>query len=682
MFSQGFPQDRKVTYAAMLWLLAAQLVVMAPLAFYLPVWILPVLLFSAAWRIRVMKGHMEQPGIIIKLLVAILGIAALSISGLKLVSLDMMASLLMLGFAYKTLEVIQRRDAMVVLLTGFLLIGVSFLYSQSILSAFYGVFALTVLAGAMIAIQQSKSHSIFSTLRSASLMVIMCLPLMLVFFVFTPRFDPLWTIPMEADQGKTGISDSMTPGDIAQLSKSDELAFTATFQGEAPKQSNLYWRGLVLEYFDGRTWTPAPKKLDFNEIKNRLRVSRTELRERLVKKGYGKKYDVIYEKTGQHWLFTLSPVVDLRGDAFYTTDFRIIAERKLLEPTMLTVVSYPEALRDTNLPEAVRQSALQLPKKGNPKSWRLAKKLMRQSKSKQEYIDTVLNRYTQQDYYYTLRPPVLGEQDTIDRFLFESKRGFCAHYAGSFVFMMRAAGIPARIITGYQGGTLNKKGNFYSIRQFDAHAWTEVWLENQGWVRFDPTAKIAPERIEENLEAAVKKEGSFLEGQYFSMSRYKWLSGLKNKLDETQYAWRRFVLGYDTEAQKGLLTRLFGEITIYKIAALVGGFFLAIILFWAVLLGLGRKASKEKQEHQIYRRFCDLLAKYGVKRELSQTPLAFSQYAVEHMPALATDIKDFTKLYSELCYNPDRQQNPQESIKTLKSILKNIRKNAKKGGDG
>ncbi|HIQ15503.1 MAG TPA: DUF3488 domain-containing protein, partial [Leucothrix sp.] len=157
MLSNGFPQDKQVTYAGMLWLLAAQLVVMAPLAFYLPIWILPVLFFSAVWRIRVMKGHMEQPGIIIKLFVAVLGIVALSMSGLKLISLDMMASLLMLGFAYKTLEVIQRRDAMVVLLTGFLLIGVSFLYSQSILSAFYGVFALMVLAGAMIAFQQSKS---------------------------------------------------------------------------------------------------------------------------------------------------------------------------------------------------------------------------------------------------------------------------------------------------------------------------------------------------------------------------------------------------------------------------------------------------------------------------------------------------------------------------------------------
>jgi len=674
MFSNGFPQDKQVTYAGMLWLLAAQLVVMAPLAFYLPIWILPVLLFSAVWRIRVMKGHMEQPGIIIKLFVAVLGIVALSMSGLKLISLDMMASLLMLGFAYKTLEVIQRRDAMVVLLTGFLLIGVSFLYSQSILNAFYGVFALMVLAGAMIAIQQSKSHSISATLRSASFMVILCLPLMLVFFVFSPRFAPLWTIPLEASHGKTGITDSMTPGDIAKLSKSDELAFTVSFEGEQPKQNELYWRGLVLQYFDGKTWTPFEDKLEFDEMKSRLGVTRTELRKRLVKKGYGKRYEVIYEKTAQPWLFALSPVVDIRGNAFFTTDFRIVAERKILEPMMMTIVSYPETLRDTQLPDSTRRLALQLPTKGNSESKALAKKLLKQSASKQEYIDTILNRYTQQDFYYTLRPPVLGEKDTIDKFLLESKKGFCAHYAGSFVFMMRAAGIPARIVTGYQGGKWNKKGNFFSIRQYDAHAWTEVWLENRGWIRIDPTARVAPDRVEKNLEAAVEEEGSFLEGQIFSMAKYKWLSSFKSKLDSTQYAWRRFVLGYDGDTQKSLLKQLFGELTIHKIAIVVGGFFMVIILFWSIFLGLGRKSSKEKMEHQVYRRFCELLAKHGVNRALSQTPQAFSQYAAMQLPQLAGDINTFSSLYSELCYNPERQGNSQESIKALKLMLRQIRK--------
>ncbi len=679
MFADGFPQKNKqISYAGMLWLLAAQLVVMAPLAFYLPIWILPVLAFSAIWRIRVMKGHMEAPGVLIKLLVAILGLAALSISGLKLISLDMMASLLMLGFAYKTLEVVQRRDAMVVLLTGFILIAVAFLYSQSILSAAYGILALIVLTGAMIAIEQSRSHAIFATLRNAAIMVFMCLPLMLVFFVFSPRFSPLWNIPLEASQGKTGISDSMTPGDIAKLSKSDELAFTVTFQGEHPKQNDLYWRGLVLQYFDGKTWTPFATKLSLNEIKQRLLISRSALRQSLVKKGYGKKYDVIYEKTGQPWLFTLSPVVDMRGAAFYASDYRIIAERNITEPMMMTIVSYPETLREVHLSADKRRLALQLPAEGNSKSRKLAQTLLKQSDSKREYIDTVLKRYTQQDYYYTLRPPVLGEQNTIDKFLFESKKGFCAHYAGSFVFLMRAAGIPARVITGYQGGSWNEKGGFIAVRQYDAHAWAEVWLENQGWIRIDPTASVAPERIENNLETAVKKEGSFLEGKIFSMSKYKWLSSLKNKLDSTRYAWRRFVLGYNEDSQKSLFKHLFGEFSLQKIATVIGALFVVIILLWSILLGLGRKSSRETAEHLLYRRFCDTLAQKGIHRELSQTPQAFSHYASQKLPLLAGDIQQFTTLYADICYNPDSQNYSPAGIKKLNTILKRIRKKTRR----
>ena len=674
MVFDGFPQNKNISYAGMLWLLAAQLVVMAPLAFYLPIWILPVLLFSALWRIRVMKGSLEQPGVIIKLFVAALGIAALSISGLKLVSLDMMASLLMLGFAYKTLEVIQRRDAMVVLFTGFLLVGVSFLYSQTILSALYGVVALAVLAGAMIAIQQSKSHSILATFRIASLMLLLCLPLMLIFFVFTPRISPLWSIPLETNQGKTGVSDSMTPGDIANLSKSDELAFTVSFQGELPKQSELYWRGIVYENFDGKTWTPFAKKLEFYETKEKLRASKDEVRSSLIKKGYGRKYEVIYEKTGQPWLFTLSPVVDVRGKAFFTNDFNIIAERNILEPMMLTIVSYPEALREVDLSESRRSQALQLPPKGNDKSRALAKKLIQEADSKQEYIQAILNRYTQQNYYYTLRPPVLGGRDTIDGFLFESKKGFCAHYAGSFVFMMRAAGIPARVVSGYQGGKWNEKGKFLTVKQFDAHAWTEVWLENKGWIRIDPTSSVAPDRIEKNLESAVEGEGSFLEGKIFSMAKYKWLRGLRSKLDSTQYAWRRFVLGYDSNAQQGFFKRLFGEVTAQKIAMVVGGSFIVIILFWSILLGLGRKSSKEAAEHQLYRRFCKLLGKYGVKRELSQAPDAFGKYAAAKIPHVARDINAFTGLYSELCYNSGSLSNTQEAITALRQMLKKISK--------
>jgi len=205
MFNEGFAKDLNITYSVMMWLLAAQLVVMAPLMFFLPIWILPVLLFSAGWRIRVIQGHQEQPKKVLKTIIAGMGIAGLLVSGMPMVSLDMMASLLMLGFAYKALEVIEKRDALVVILTGFLLIGVLFIYSQSMLVALYGAFALMILTGALVAIQHSKASAsntttiaklIMPNLKLSSLMLLLCLPLMLLFFIFTPRFAPLWTMPM------------------------------------------------------------------------------------------------------------------------------------------------------------------------------------------------------------------------------------------------------------------------------------------------------------------------------------------------------------------------------------------------------------------------------------------------------------------------------------------------------
>ena len=677
MFTEGYAHDTQITYSGMLWLLAAQLVVMAPLVFFLPIWLLPVLIFSAGWRMRVMQGHREQPSKTLKTIIALLGLVALSASGMKVVSLDMMASLLMLGFAYKALEVIQKRDAMVVILTGFLLIGVLFLYSQSILIALYGIFALSILTGALIAIQQSKSYAILPNLKLSSFMLLLCLPLMLMFFIFSPRFAPLWAVPLSGGHAKTGISDSMTPGDIANLSQSDELAFTVTFKGEKPKQNELYWRGLVMQNFDGKTWTQFDEKLSHSAIKKRLRINESALRNKLVKKGYGRAYEVIYEKTARPWLFALAPVVNIEGEAIYASDFTLMSRVELFEPKMLTLTSYPEALREVDLPEETRELALQLPisdNNGNPKSHALAKRLFSNSSSKQDYINKVMNRFSQQDYYYTLRPKTLGDTNTIDEFLINNKKGFCAHYAGSFVFMMRAAGIPARVVTGYQGGKWNQQGKFLSVHQYDAHAWTEVWLENKGWVRYDPTSMVAPSRIEKNLEKAVDAEGSFLENQLFSMAKYSWLNSIKNKMDSAQYAWRRFVIGYDRNSQSELLKRLFGELTLQKIAMIVGGFFIGIIAFWVLLLGLGKRRIHEAEEHQLYRRFCKRLEKLGVKREPSQTPKAFSLFASAQLPRLATEINAFSQLYSDVCYKPSTQSQLQESIRDLKNLLKKVKK--------
>lgn len=685
MFTKGFPQDRLVTYSGMLWLLAAQIVVMIPLLFYLPIWLFPVLFFSAGWRIRAMLGKAEQPGIIVKVVLGLLGLAALKLSGIPIVSLEMTASLLMLGFAYKSLEVIQRRDGMVVILTGFILIGVLFLFSQSILITIYSVISVIVLTGAMIAIQQtgnqtlsqkrriSPAKGIVSNLRLASFMLLLCLPLMILFFVFAPRFAPFWTVPGAGSQAKTGISDSMSPGDIANLSKSDELAFNVSFEGKRPTQSELYWRGLVLQYFDGTTWTQSDPDLPPRMLGKSKTIQLKESELPVKKQGEAIKYKIIYQQTGQPWMFALNPVVDIKGPAIFASDFRIKAKENIVEPTLVKLKSYPDSIKQLMIDDDTRAINLQLPETGNEKSQLLAEQLYASSASKAEYVQRVMQRFREQEYFYTLRPPLLGEENTIDGFLFDSKRGFCAHYAGSFVFMMRAVGIPARVVTGYQGGEWNKNGQFLAVHQFDAHAWTEVWLEGEGWQRFDPTAMVAPQRIEQSLEAALQEEGSFLEGQILSMNKMKWLNGLRQRLESLQYGWQRFVLNYDSETQGEFLKNLFGEMTIRKTMFVVGGFFAAIILLWVGFLGMMKKRNLEAPEHQLYRRFCGLLAKKGVVRELAQTPEKFSRYAISQLPENADLIQEFTQNYSTLCYSPNAASNSKQYLDRMKSVLKMIK---------
>ena len=685
MFTKGFPQDRLVTYSGMLWLLAAQIVVMLPFLFYLPVWLFPILFFSAGWRIRVMLGKAEQPGIIVKIIMGILGVVALKLSGIPIVSLEMTASFLMLGFAYKSLEVIERRDGMVVVLTGFILIGVLFLYSQSILITLYSFVSVVVLTGAMIAIQQSgkqnnnqnsrraKHSAILANLRLSSSMLLLCLPLMILFFLFAPRFQPFWTVPSAGGHAKTGISDSMSPGDIAALSQSDELAFTVSFETERPKQNELYWRGLVLQHFDGKTWTQEDPETPPRLLGKKSSSTIASIKPQIHKQGEEIKYKVIYQKTGQPWMFALNPVVDVQGEANHAPDFRIMAKEDIIEPVLVKLTSYPDSIKELELDPATRLVNLQLPEEGNTKSRLLAERLFASSASKQEYIQRVMNRFREQQYFYTLRPPLLGNDNTIDGFLIDSQKGFCAHYAGSFVFMMRSVGIPARVVTGYQGGEWNEKGEFLAVHQFDAHAWTEVWLEGLGWQRFDPTAMVAPQRIEQNLEAAMQQEGSFLEGRILSLNKMKWLSGLRKQINSLQYGWQRFVLNFDSETQQSILKKVFGEMSIRKTMFIVGGIFGSIILLWVGFLGLVKKQNVEPAEHQLYRRFCDLLAKKGIKREMAQTPEAFSQVAAAQLPDFAEAIRDFTNNYATLCYNPDVATEQQTYLTKMKSALKLIK---------
>jgi hypothetical protein len=250
--------DLQLKYSAMVWLLVAQVAVMAPFMAYLPVWLLLVLLISTAWRLRVLRGYWEPSSLIFKGVVIFLGVAALAMSGLDPLSLDAMSSLLLLSFAFKALEVAHRRDALVVVFTGYFLVAVQFLFSQSIAAAMYGAVCLTLLTAALVAVQESPNKKVSDHVKLAGLMLGQCLPLMIIIYLFFPRLPPLWTVSMPSDRAKSGISDHMAPGDIAHLAQSDGTAFRVTFKDARPSQNRLYWRGLVLSALTAEPGRSSP----------------------------------------------------------------------------------------------------------------------------------------------------------------------------------------------------------------------------------------------------------------------------------------------------------------------------------------------------------------------------------------------------------------------------------------
>ncbi len=677
MFKTNTEQPQAfITYTGMIWLLAAQLIVMLPFTTSLPPWLIVVVIFAAGWRLRVLSGKATQPNTLIKAVLLLLGIAAIFLSGLRLPSLEAMSALLLLGFAFKALEAVKRRDALVVIFTGYFLVALNFLYSQTMIVGVYGTLSLIVLTGALVGVQQTieeftPSQQVRFNFWIAGQILLQCLPLMVLIFVFAPRFQPFWTLPMPMEQNTRGISDRMAPGDIEKLSQSDDLAFRVSFKGERPAQAKLYWQGLVLNYFDGREWRQFANQQAVEELQWSIKLDYAYDPHKLKTQGARYEYEAVYEPSGQPWLFTLSPTTEVQGDVLRAADYRVMAKQPLQSPLLLRAVSHPESIRDLSLAPKLQELALQLPKQGDRRSRELAQRLYAEAGDERAYIQTVLNRFREQPFFYTLSPPLLGETDTIDSFLFDTQRGFCSHYAGSFVFLMRAVGIPARVVIGYQGGEWNEQGKYLAVHQFDAHAWTEVWLAGQGWVRFDPTSMVAPERTEQNLEAALKKEGILLEHSVFSSRKFAWLNSMRKQLDSMQYGWQRWILSYDSETQTQFLSKLLGELNFTKLAVFILTLFGCLVMIWMVWLGLTRKTNSEALEHRLYRRFAERLGKQGCERRLDQTPHEYAQIAVQALPQQAEQILAFTQAYQTLCYASEVGQR-RSLLRELRRLLSQI----------
>ncbi|GAF52675.1 LOW QUALITY PROTEIN: transglutaminase-like enzyme, putative cysteine protease [Psychrobacter sp. JCM 18900] len=550
------------------WILIAQVVVVLPHAAHLPLWLIGFAAVSIAAQLPHIKAKFKKtiaPKAIyqsVQMLGFLLGLLGLWLTYSTAFGLDMGVAFLVLCLVSKLWELYKRRDAYVVLNLSLFVLAALFLMDQGLLTTLEVIVGAVIVLLAFIALNDDSNASGDGRLRTLGVLGVGALPLLLVLFLFFPRLPPLCSVQLSGQQAVTGVSNSMSPGDFANLGQSTELAFRVEFADERPPQQQLYWRGLVFSDFDGVTWRPASQKGQWSSrlqapawIQNAFATVPDESRAAPV------NYKVILEPTQQNWLFGLDYPFSQQPDINTTSDFTLTKDQPVTQQLRYDVSQFASMRIDPVLTKASRRENLALPNEGNPQARALAKQLFEQSGSDPvRYIAAIEQWINRTEFRYTLSPPRLNT-NRIDEFLFETKAGFCEHYSSSFTFMLRAAGIPARVVAGYQAGEPSRNGNVWEVRQMDAHAWTEVWLEGQGWVRVDPTAFVAPERVEQGMNTMTEQQGAAMFGNgasaQISYQQYQMLQTLRRLSDQASYYWQKDVVGYDQDKQADSLLKWF-----------------------------------------------------------------------------------------------------------------------------
>lgn len=621
---------RPMTYG----LLLSILMVAAPHVGHLPPWVSALCAALLCWRAYLTHSANPLPPRWLLTAITIAGAGGILIEYHTLFGREAGVTLLILLTALKFMELRSPRDAMVLIYLACFIVITNFFYSQSIPTALYMLATLLVIVTTWVHLH-GQSIALGPRLKIAGTLLLQAIPLTLVLFVLFPRVQgPLWGLPQDAF-ATSGLDDKMSPGSLSRLSLSDEVAFRVVYHGAPPRRDQMYWRGPVLWDFDGRTWTPG-------------RTART-VAPRFTDIAQPVDYSVTLEPHNKTWLFALDMPDRLSVAADLTYDFQILRKEPL--KARLRYEARSHLAYRANLHEAERQlqRALQLPPGLNPRALELAEQWRADGSNDAAVVRAALAHFNRENFRYTLEPPPLPGSNSIDDFLFGTRQGFCEHYAGSFVVLMRAAHIPARVVTGYQGGEYNNVGGYYIVRQSDAHAWAEVWLSGQGWVRIDPTAAIAPVRVERNLAAAVPGTAAL---PFMARKAPQWLRDLRLNWDAVANRWNQWVLGYNSELQFAFLTRLgMEEVTWQKLAlnmTLVLG--LAISAF-ALFMLRHLLARRPDRIQAAWLKVCRKLAKAGLPRAAHEGALDYAERIAAVRPDLAGDIRDLASRYNSLRYD-------------------------------
>ena len=598
-----------LTLANITWLLAAMAFVIAPHAVRMPLWVTAVCIAAGGWRWWIARHALRVPPWWLMGLIAVAVAIGARLEYGRWFGREVGVALLIIMLCLKVLEMRMKRDAMIPIFMGFFLAMTNFMYSQTILMGLYMLACVWIFIAALIGFNRINTEATLKQrLVPAGWLLLQSVPLMLVLFFLFPRLSgALWSMPQD-ERAQMGLSDSMSPGDISKLSVSEAVAFRVEFDGAVPQTEDLYWRGPVLGEQDGRAWRMYP-------VASRAKLDYTP-------QGPPIRYTVTLQPHNKPWLFALDLPAAAPADAYFLADFQLRSRTPVANLKAYGITSHLRYAVGTAPRPGELQAYLKFDTTLNPRAIAYGKQLKADFPDPKVLTETLLSRYNK-EFDYTLEPPRLGA-NPVDEFFFDTKKGFCEHYAGSFVLLLRAAGIPARVVTGYQGGEINPLTRQLVVRQAEAHAWSEVWFADLGWVRIDPTFAVSPLRINRGMSEAFGPIGVM--NTLIDADKLGLLRQIAFSWDAMNTQWNRWVVGFSQDRQRDFLEGLgmrdvdWRSIAIWLIAGVIAtGGVTGLFLFVRTM------HTHKEPLVRAYERLCEKLAKTGVARASHEGPIDYWQ---------------------------------------------------------
>lgn len=604
------------------------------------------------WRVLGLWRAEWLPTRLLLFMLTLLGIALLFHQHSGIFGRDAGTAIIMVASALKLFEIRGRRDLYLLVFLAFMIAATQLLYHQSILMAAYigmvGVLLLTTML-----LQTATLIQPWPAIKTAAGILLQALPLALVIFVLFPRIEsPRWRWLEDSNQAKSGLSRTLEPGAISEMSLSDELVFRVRFAGEVPPPQQRYWRGPVYSHTDGVHWTVSNQTYAVNAAPE------------FSGKSY--RYTLLQEPQQERWVFGLEMAQAFDENIQRSSLYELLTRKNPGQRAEYQITSAPN-FRTLSLDRDERLDNLQLPAQPSARLVELVRTLKGFDSSHPVFIDNLLQHFRHENFFYTLTPPLLPN-NPVEGFLFESRSGFCSHYATAFVYLLRIAKIPARVVGGYQGGQFNAVGGFWEVRQADAHAWAEAWLGDQGWVRFDPTAAIAPERVLRGVNIDLQLASGEVSFAPLLEGSAQWWRNARQLWQSVDYNWQRWVINYTPGNQMQLLQR-FGIADIADIAqwlVICVGFMTALLAAWM----FRRQKAAVDPAVRLFRRFCAKLAKAGIVIETGEASGVFAKRAQNRRPDLAEQIDAISEIFSRLRYEPFAPAGDLQRLRKLVGQLK------------